>query len=346
MRKLVIMLVLLTLDVYSQQKYRVIKVLSGDLMVLEDGQKLRLMGADAPVMAQGKRLGQEPWASAAKATLEELVLDKEVIVDSLGLKLDEYGRRIGLVYVGGLWIDREMVARGQAVVQNNQYLERKHKVELMAAQSEARRQGLGIWDPFNLLPMPPREFRAAHKMSEGDDSKVDAWKYAVKPSEKPSEQKEVKDLIVRQQPKPKGGVEPRLAQIQRAMDLNTPPPTGKAAGIEQASLMYETLKQIKQKVDTGIGMAELEALTHHAEAQYRGIADLGIDKALMGDFNDAIEGYKLAIAAYKKSKEATGENAERYRKLMNDALDLSDRAIELARRRVEFLKKPRDWADR
>lgn len=336
MTRLIVLVLILACNVSAQEKpRRVVQVLSGDLMLLESGERLRLMGADAPVVAEGKRPGQEPWATAAREALKSLVLGKEVSIDGLGLKQDEYGRRIGLVRVGELWVDKEMVARGHAVVQPNQYLDRKLRMELLEAQNEARKQGLGIWAPANPLASPPREFRAAHKLSEGDDSKVDAWKYAAKKQP----EKITGDLIIREQ-KEKKGVDPKLAQIQRVMDLNTPPPSSKAPGIEQANLMYEALRQIKLKVDAGISMSELERLTSDAEARYRTLS--GIDKALMGDFSDAVEGYRLALTAYQKSRQASGADIEKYKKVMSEALELADRAIELSRRRLEHLKKPRD----
>lgn len=336
MARLILLLLILACSAHAQEK-KVVQVISGDLMVLEGGERLRLMGADAPVLAEGKRPGQEPWATRAKEALTSLVLGKNVSIDGLGLRQDEYGRRIGMVRVGDLWVDKEMISRGHAVVQPNQYLDRKSRMELLEAQNEARKQGLGIWSSANPLPMPPREFRAAHKLSEGDDSKVDAWKYAVKKQP----EKVAGDLIIREQ-KEKKGVDPKLAQIQRVMDLNTPAPAAKAPGLEQAASMYETLRQIKLKVDAGVSMPELERLTSEAEAKYRSLTGVGIDKALMGDFSDAVEGYRLALTAYQKSRQATSTDTEKYKKVMNEALELADRAIELSRRRLEHLKKPRD----
>lgn len=334
MIRFILLVLILVCNVYAQERgRRVVKVISGDLMVLEGGEKLRLMGADAPVVAEGRRPGQEPWATTAREALSSLVLGREVSIDGLGLKQDEYGRRIGLVRIGELWVDKEMIARGHAVVQPNQYLSRPLRMELLEAQNEARKQGLGIWSPTNPLPSPPREFRAAHRLSEGDDSKVDSWKYAIKP------EKATGDLIIRQQ-KEKKGVDPKLAQIQRVMDLNTPPPSVKAPGLERATRMYEALRQIKLKVDVGVSMPELEQMTAEAEAIYHTLN--GIDKALMGDFSDAVEGYRLALTAYKKSQQASGADTEKYKKVMSEALELADRAIELSRRRLEHLKKPRD----
>ncbi len=49
-------------------------VVSGDLLQLKSGELVRLMGADAPVMPEISKPGQEPWASSARQFMEELVL--------------------------------------------------------------------------------------------------------------------------------------------------------------------------------------------------------------------------------------------------------------------------------
>src|SRR5439155_9815701 len=96
------------------------------------------MGADAPVMPARNKPGQNPWAEQARAMSESLAVGKEITIKNLGLSGDEYGRRIGLVYVGDTWLDLELIKNGLAVVQPNRYLDNKSKQQLVDAQREAR----------------------------------------------------------------------------------------------------------------------------------------------------------------------------------------------------------------
>ena len=67
----------------------VAQVISGDLLQLQSGERLRLMGADAPVMALDGKPGQDPWASESRRFTENLVQGKEIMIKSLGLNVDE-----------------------------------------------------------------------------------------------------------------------------------------------------------------------------------------------------------------------------------------------------------------
>ena len=97
----------------------VARVLSGDLIELTSGRRVRLMGADAPVMPANNSAGQEPWAGEALKFTESLVLNKEITVKSIGYKTDQYGRLVGIVYVGDTCLDCELIKQGFAMLQLN-----------------------------------------------------------------------------------------------------------------------------------------------------------------------------------------------------------------------------------
>src|SRR5205823_3564549 len=60
------------------------RVISGDLLELASGERVRLIGADAPVMPERNKPGQEPWASEARRFTEKLALGKEITINNLG----------------------------------------------------------------------------------------------------------------------------------------------------------------------------------------------------------------------------------------------------------------------
>ena len=130
----------------------VTQVLDGNTLGLDSGILVRLSGAHAPDAA-GKRPGAvaEPLAAEAKGALEKLVLNQPVRLELDSEETDRYGHMEAQVFLdqpNGAWVQREMLAQGLARVQplakNKRCLN-----ELMAAEADARANGLGIWaDPY------------------------------------------------------------------------------------------------------------------------------------------------------------------------------------------------------
>lgn len=119
----------------------VIKVQDGDTMtLLMDGNeqvKIRLDGIDAP------ELGQD-FSQKSKAYLAELVADKEVMVIHKGK--DQYDRVLGVVFVGKLNVNEEMLRSGLAW----RYRYNNDPVYL-ALQEEAMDKQLNIWSMKNSI---------------------------------------------------------------------------------------------------------------------------------------------------------------------------------------------------
>jgi micrococcal nuclease len=119
-------------------------VVDGDTVVLANGQKVRLLGIDAPEM---EREGQPAdfMAHKSKKFLAELVQGKRVRLEYDRLRYDRYGRTLAyLILPDGTNVSREMVLQGLAhvytVPPNMRFRE-----ELLAAQREAISAPRGIW---------------------------------------------------------------------------------------------------------------------------------------------------------------------------------------------------------
>ena len=120
------------------------QVVDGDTVVLENGQKVRLLGIDAPEM---EREGQPAdfLAHKAKQVLAELVEGKRVRLEYDRLRYDRYGRTLAYLFLlDGTNVSRELVCQGLAhvytVPPNVRFRE-----ELLAAQREAISAQRGIW---------------------------------------------------------------------------------------------------------------------------------------------------------------------------------------------------------
>jgi endonuclease YncB( thermonuclease family) len=128
----------------------VTNVVDGDTVMLDTGMVVRLIGIQAPKLAQN-RPDFEDWPLAEKArnALAERIMGQEIEVRYAGARTDRHGRTLGHVFDGaGNWAQRDMLLAGLARVysfpDNRMCLN-----ELYAAEQKARRAGRGIWaDPF------------------------------------------------------------------------------------------------------------------------------------------------------------------------------------------------------
>lgn len=139
----IIILVLLALLIGSngywwnkeREQMRVISVYDGDTFWIKSGDRVRLLGVNAPEL--DKCLGQE-----AKQKLSDLVANK--IIDLQEEKRDEYGRRMGLVYADGKLVNVELARQGLAKLN---YDPNSRSEEIKAVGHEAIKNKLGIFGP-------------------------------------------------------------------------------------------------------------------------------------------------------------------------------------------------------
>jgi len=122
----------------------VAEVVDGDTVILGTGQKVRLLGIDAPEL---EREGQPAdfLAHKAKRVLTDLAQGQRVRLEYDRLRYDRYGRILAfLILPDGTNLSREMVRRGLAhvyTVPPNMGF----RGDLLAAQREALEARRGIW---------------------------------------------------------------------------------------------------------------------------------------------------------------------------------------------------------
>ena len=132
----------------SQHLWRVVGVHDGDTLTCLDEsnqqQKVRLAEIDAP------EIGQD-YGKVSREVLAEMVFGKTVDVAEEGK--DRYGRWIGHLSLGGVDVNRQMVASGNAW----HYVDYSRDTSLAALEAQARSQRLGLWAQPN--PVAPWDFR-------------------------------------------------------------------------------------------------------------------------------------------------------------------------------------------
>ena len=102
----VLSLSLLTAFTYAETFSAYVEsVIDGDTFVLDDGQRIRLFGIDAPELSQC-------YGEAAKRYLQRLVENRQVILACDGTK--SYNREVCSASVSGLDVEKELVSWGLA----------------------------------------------------------------------------------------------------------------------------------------------------------------------------------------------------------------------------------------
>lgn len=120
------------------------KVFDGDTIMLSNGEKIRLLGINTPEVA-GRNKNAEAGGEAAKAWLKTHLAHKKVKLERDVEKQDKYHRTLAHVFTTDKeHINLELVRQGLAAVAffppNLKYEE-----QLLEAQNQAERLGIGIW---------------------------------------------------------------------------------------------------------------------------------------------------------------------------------------------------------
>jgi len=114
--------------------------------------KVRLDGIDAPE-------GGQEFSRNAKDGLSRLVFGKDVSLHVTGK--DRYERTLGVIFVGGVNANLQLVRQGLAW----HFKKYSDDRELAQAEVEARAARSGLWSGFE--PMPPWEYRALKQTPQG-----------------------------------------------------------------------------------------------------------------------------------------------------------------------------------
>lgn len=115
----------------------VVRVIDGDTVDMAGGERVRLIGIDAPERG-------DAYYEVAATRLRELLQGKVVELRSDTADRDEYGRLLRYVYLDGVLINELMVREGYAT-QFPYGEDRMFQNEIAAAEDAAKAEGLGIW---------------------------------------------------------------------------------------------------------------------------------------------------------------------------------------------------------
>ena len=142
---------------------RVVEVVDGSTVLLDDGERVRLAGIEAPRHIAGDAAsGMTLLAETARQTLARLVQGRRVGLAVGGIPRDRYGRlRAHLVRSeDGTWIQGALLAAGLARV-HSLVDDRAAAAEMLVVEHRARAARLGIWS------QPRYRVRTADQADDG-----------------------------------------------------------------------------------------------------------------------------------------------------------------------------------
>ena len=132
----------------TNKKILVSRVIDGDTIELNTGEKLRYIGIDTPEINFGK--DPECFAIQAKEFNKKLVENKVVKVEKDISDKDKYGRLLRYVYFNNestssaIFINEYLVRQGYAIV-STYPPDVKYIEDLLLAQKDARENNRGLW---------------------------------------------------------------------------------------------------------------------------------------------------------------------------------------------------------
>ncbi len=150
MKKIIILILLLTINVYAEEyPVEFKKCVDGDtLQVIYKGEKVRvrLLAIDTPESVEDNGI-IEPFGKEASNYTCSLLKNAEKITMEFDPKSDEkdkYERYLAYVYVDGEMLQKKLLSKGYAKVAYV-YDEYLYLDELKQVEEEAKRQKIGIW---------------------------------------------------------------------------------------------------------------------------------------------------------------------------------------------------------
>jgi micrococcal nuclease len=135
-----------------------IQVPDGDTLQIKSGERLRLIGIDAP------ELGQKPFGFKSRNLLQNLInSSKEICCLKGDDPTDKYGRTLAYCWAKQRFINAEMIKEGQAYAFFVGEKNSAYKNLFFELEEEAEKQGLGVHDSKQPLPEIPSEWRKSHR---------------------------------------------------------------------------------------------------------------------------------------------------------------------------------------
>lgn len=127
----------------TNKTVKVIKVIDGDTIEIEGGQKVRYIGIDTPETVDPRKPIQ-CFGKEASVKNKELVAGKQVRLEKDISETDKYGRLLRYIYVEDIFVNDYLVRQGYAHA-SSYPPDIKYQDQFTQAQNEAKNNSRGLW---------------------------------------------------------------------------------------------------------------------------------------------------------------------------------------------------------
>lgn len=141
-----------TNEIETSEGTLVTRVVDGDTIEVEGGQRIRYIGIDTPETVH-PNVKTECFGQAASAKNKELVEGKYIRLEKDTSETDKYGRLLRYVYLGDVFINDYLVREGFASA-STYPPDIKHQREFKDSEAVARNNSKGLWGSCATEPNP------------------------------------------------------------------------------------------------------------------------------------------------------------------------------------------------
>lgn len=145
-------------DTVNKESYKVTKVIDGDTIEIDTGQRIRYIGIDTPETVDPRRpvqcFGQE-----ASNKNKELVEGKEIKLEKDVSETDKYGRLLRYIYLPAaesntrdLFVNEYLIKEGYAHA-SSYPPDIKYQEQFNAAEKDAQENTRGLWNTCSVNPL-------------------------------------------------------------------------------------------------------------------------------------------------------------------------------------------------
>ena len=129
---------------FAQDKHTVVRVIDGDTVVLETGDRVRLIGVDTPETVHPSK-PVEHYGKEASAYTKGLLEGKTVRLEYDQQTRDRYGRILAYVFRDSLFINAELIKQGYAHAYTRYPFKQEYMDLFRSLEQKARESGRGLW---------------------------------------------------------------------------------------------------------------------------------------------------------------------------------------------------------
>ena len=134
--------------------WRVIRVVDGDTLVLQNDERVRLIGVDTPETKHPTK-PVEPFGPEASSFTKRAVEGKVVQLRFDREKRDRYQRLLAYVYVGDWCLNEELIRAGYSECITRYPFDRSMKARFKLAEDQAKTSRRGLWSIHTTIASKP-----------------------------------------------------------------------------------------------------------------------------------------------------------------------------------------------